>query len=96
MLVDMSLNVELGRLIRDKAAWLYDQGRPSGKISSMSKLVCSEGARKNADFCVQIFGGMGFMDDCVASRYFRDARGLTLADGTSEAQKMTIARALTR
>ena len=92
MLVEMALNLELGRLIRDKAARLLDQGRPHGKESAMAKWFCCESGKQAADYAVQIFGGMGFMDECPASRYYRDIRAATIADGSTQIQKHIIAR----
>jgi alkylation response protein AidB-like acyl-CoA dehydrogenase len=92
MLVEMALNLELGRLIRDKAARLLDQGQPHGKESAMAKWFCCESAKQAADYAVQIFGGMGFMDECPASRYYRDIRAATIADGSTQIQKHIIAR----
>jgi butyryl-CoA dehydrogenase len=92
MLVEMALNLELGRLIRDKAARLFDQGLPHGKESAMAKWFCCESGKQAADHAVQIFGGMGFMDECPASRYYRDIRAATIADGTTQIQKHIIAR----
>lgn len=92
MLVEMALNLELGRLIRDKAARLFDQGLPHGKQAAMAKWFCCESAKQAADYAVQVFGGMGFMDECPASRYYRDIRAATIADGTTQIQKHVIAR----
>ncbi len=92
MLVEMALNVELSRLIRDKAARLLSQGLPHAKESAMAKWFCCESAKQAADYAVQVFGGMGFMDECPASRYYRDIRAATLADGTTQIQKHIIAR----
>jgi len=92
MLVEMALNAELSRLIRDKAARLLGQGRPHAKESAMAKWFCCESAKQAADYAVQVFGGMGFMDECPASRYYRDIRAATIADGTTQIQKHIIAR----
>ena len=92
MLVEMALNVELSRLIRDKAARLFDQGLPHGKEAAMAKWFCCESAKQAADYAVQVFGGTGFMDECPASRYYRDIRAATIADGTTQIQKHVIAR----
>ena len=64
MLTDMALNVELGRLIRDKAARLSEAGKPFAKEAAMAKWFITETAKKAADDAVQIFGGMGCMDEC--------------------------------
>jgi len=92
MLTEMALNNELSRLIRDKAARQSDQGEPHGKEAAMAKWFCCESAKRAADLAVQIFGGMGFMDECPASRYYRDIRAATIADGTTEIQRYIVAR----
>lgn len=92
MLVEMALSVELSRLIRDKAARLLAQGQPHGKEAAMAKWFCCESAKRAADCAVQIFGGRGFMDECPASRYYRDIRAATIADRTTEIQKHIVAR----
>jgi len=92
MLTDMALNVELGRLIRDKAARLHAQGKPFIKEAAMAKWFITETAKQAADHAVQIFGGMGFMDDCPVSRYYRDIRAATIGEGTTEIQRYVVAR----
>ena len=92
MLVDMALDVELGRLLRDQACRLHDAGRPYAKEAAMTKLFCTEMAKRAADGAVQIFGGLGYMDEMPVSRYYRDIRAATIAEGTSEIQKHIIAR----
>ena len=92
MLTDMALDLELGRLIRDKAAHLYEAGRPFAKEAAMAKWFITESAKRAADSAVQIFGGMGFMDECPASRYYRDIRAATIGEGTTEIQRYVVAR----
>lgn len=92
MLVDMALEIEMGRLLRDKACRMHDARVPYAKEAAMAKLFCSEMAKRAADSAVQIFGGMGFMDETPVSRYYRDIRASTIAEGTSEIQKYIIAR----
>jgi len=94
MLVDMALNVELSRLIRDKAARLLESGQPHAKEAAMAKYFCCESAKQAADCAVQVFGAIGFMDECPVSRYYRDVRAATIADGTTQIQKHIIAREL--
>ncbi|HEU4759100.1 MAG TPA: acyl-CoA dehydrogenase family protein [Dehalococcoidia bacterium] len=94
MLVEMALNLELGRLIRDKAARLLGRGQPHAREAAMAKWFCAESAKQAADYAVQVFGGAGFMDECPASRYYRDIRAATIADGTTQIQKHIIAREL--
>lgn len=92
MITDMALNIELGRLIRDKAAHLAMQGKPFAKEASMCKWFVTEMAKDCTDKAVQIFGGMGFMDACPVSRYYRDIRAATIGEGTTEIQRYVVAR----
>jgi short-chain 2-methylacyl-CoA dehydrogenase len=92
MLTEMALDVELGRLIRDEAARLCMAGKPFFKQAAMAKWFITESAKKAADHAVQIFGGMGFMDECPASRYYRDIRASTIGEGTTEIQRHVVAR----
>jgi butyryl-CoA dehydrogenase len=92
MLVDMALEIEAARLLRDKACGMHDAGVPYAKEAAMTKLFCTEMAKRAADHSVQIFGGMGYMDETPVSRYYRDIRAATIAEGTSEVQKYIIAR----
>jgi alkylation response protein AidB-like acyl-CoA dehydrogenase len=92
MLVDMALELELSRMLRDKAALLIDQGKPHMKEAAMAKYFCCEAAARAANSAVQIHGAMGFMDECAVSRYYRDIRAATIADGTTQIQKWIIAR----
>lgn len=92
MLTEMALNVELSRIIRDKAAWLFENGKPFFREAAMTKWFACETAKKNADYAVQIFGGQGYMNCCPVSRFYRDARATTIAEGTTEIQRHVIAR----
>jgi short-chain 2-methylacyl-CoA dehydrogenase len=94
MLVDMAVEIEAGRLLRDKACGMYDAGLPYAKEAAIAKLFCTESAKRAADSAVQIFGGLGYMDETPVSRYYRDIRAATIAEGTSEVQKHIIAREL--
>jgi short/branched chain acyl-CoA dehydrogenase len=94
MLVDMAVDIEAGRLLRDKACLMYEAGMPYAKEAAMTKLFCTEMAKRAADGAVQIFGGLGYMDETPVSRYYRDIRAATIAEGTSEVQKYIIAREL--
>ena len=95
-LVDMAVDVELARLITYKAALLEGQGRLSEftKEVAMAKLFASEISQKAAASAVQIHGGLGFMRECPASRFYRDCRLLTIGEGTSEIMRLVIARHL--
>lgn len=94
MLVDMAVEVEAARLLRDQACRMYQARVPYAKEAAMAKLFCSESAKRAADHAVQIFGGLGYMDETPVSRYYRDIRATTIAEGTSEVQKHIIAREL--
>lgn len=93
-LADMALKVELARLITHKAAVLRDRGKPFAQAAAMAKLYASEIATEVAHQAIQVHGGAGFMDECPVSRFYRDARILELGEGTSEIQRMVIARSL--
>lgn len=91
-LADMAMKIELARNMVYKAAWLKDQGRPFSKEASMCKLYASEIAMEVADEAIQIHGGYGYMKEYEVERYMRDAKLLEIGEGTSEVQKMVIAR----
>lgn len=91
-LADMAMKIELARNMVYKAAWLKDQGRAFSKEASMCKLYASEIAMEVADQAVQIHGGYGYMREYEVERYMRDAKLLEIGEGTSEVQRMVIAR----
>jgi alkylation response protein AidB-like acyl-CoA dehydrogenase len=93
-LADMATAVELGRTATLKAAWLKDHGQPFGQVASMAKLYATESAFRVANEAVQIHGGNGYMDDFPVERYLRDAKLLEIGEGTSEIQRLVIARGL--
>jgi hypothetical protein len=86
--------VEAARLLTYRAAWLKDQGRRMTLESAMAKLYASEIAVRAAEDCVQMHGGYGFVKDYPAEKYFRDVKLLTIGEGTSEVQRLVIARQL--
>ena len=92
MLADMAVEVEAARLLTYKAAYLADKGERFTKEASIAKLYSSEVALRAATNAVQIHGGYGCTKECPAERYFRDAKVLSIAVGTSEIQRMVIAR----
>jgi len=94
-LADMWKDIEAARLLVYKAAWLIDQGNPDPALSSAAKLFASEVAVKVTYEAVQIFGGYGYSKEYDIERYYRDARVGTIYEGTSEAQRIVIARRLT-
>lgn len=91
-LADMAMKIELARTMVHKAAWLKDQGRAFGKEASMCKLYASEIAMEVADQAIQIHGGYGYMKEYEVERLLRDAKLLEIGEGTSEVQRMVIAR----
>ncbi len=91
-LAEMATKIELGRNLLYKACWLKDNNKTFGKEAAMSKLYCSEIAKEVADDAVQIHGGYGLMKDYDIERFYRDQRLLQIGEGTSEIQKLVIAR----
>ncbi len=93
-LADNATRIEAARLLTYRAAYLKDRGVRTTRESSMAKLFASEVAVKAADDCVQIHGGYGFVKDYPAEKYFRDVKLVTIGEGTSEIQRLVIARQL--
>ncbi|MGW4648366.1 acyl-CoA dehydrogenase family protein [Kitasatospora sp. NPDC004289] len=95
MLADISVELEAARLLTWRVADLIDRGLPFATESSTAKLFASEAAVKAANNALQVFGGYGFIDEYPVGKYLRDARVMTLYEGTSQIQKLLIGRALT-
>jgi len=93
-LADAATKIEAARLLTYRAAYLKQQGQRTTLESSMAKLYASEIAVRVADDCVQIHGGYGFVKDYPAEKYFRDVKLTTIGEGTSEIQRLVIARQL--
>ena len=93
-LADGATRIEAARLLTYRAAYLKDRAVRTTLESAMAKLYASEIAVKAADDCVQIFGGYGFVKDYPAEKYFRDVKLTTIGEGTSEIQRLVIARQL--
>jgi alkylation response protein AidB-like acyl-CoA dehydrogenase len=94
-LADMATRIQAARLLTYRAAWLKDQGVVrTGRESSMAKLYSSEIAVRAAEESVQIHGGYGFIKDYPAEKFFRDVKLCTIGEGTSEIQRLVIARQL--
>jgi alkylation response protein AidB-like acyl-CoA dehydrogenase len=93
-LVTHAAAVQAARLLTLRAAWLKDQGRRTTLESSMAKLYASEIAVRVAEDAVQIHGGYGFVKDYPAEKFFRDVKLTTIGEGTSEIQRLVIARQL--
>ena len=96
MLADMATRLDAARCLLFRACWLKDQGRPFGPEASMAKLVASETAMWATTKAVQIHGGYGYMREFPVERYMRDAKLGEIGEGTSEVQRIVIARALLR
>jgi alkylation response protein AidB-like acyl-CoA dehydrogenase len=93
-LAEMQVKVEASRLLIYKAANLKDQGLPYAKAASMAKLYASEAGYEVANEAVQIFGGYGYSKDYPVEKYYRDIKLCTIGEGTSEIQRIVIARYL--
>lgn len=92
MLADIATEVEVARLLTLRAAWLKDAGQPAMRAAAMAKLFASEAAMKAATRAVQIHGGAGYITEFPVERIFRDAKLTEIGEGTSEIQRMVIAR----
>lgn len=91
-LADMAVKIEVARNMVYKAAWLKDQGKSFGKEAAIAKYFASEMAMEITDEAIQIHGGYGYMKEYEVERYLRDAKLLEIGEGTSEIQKLVIAR----
>jgi short-chain 2-methylacyl-CoA dehydrogenase len=93
-LADMATEIEAGRNLVYKAAWLKDEGRPFAKEAAMAKLYTGELSNRVANWALQIHGGYGYMEESPISRFYRDQKILEIGEGTNEVQRMVIARHL--
>jgi alkylation response protein AidB-like acyl-CoA dehydrogenase len=93
-LADLSTEIEAARLLTYKAAWLKDQGRNFSLTAAQAKLKSGRLAVKATEEAVQIHGGYGYIEEYPVCRFYRDAKILTIGEGTDEVQQMVIARAL--
>lgn len=93
-LADMAMEIELARNMVLKAAWLKDQGKPFTKEAAYAKLFASEMATRTCNQAIQIHGGSGYMREYEVERYLRDAKLMEIGEGTSEVQRLVIARQL--
>jgi acyl-CoA dehydrogenase len=94
-LADMAVKVDASTLLAYRAAWLHDTGQSSsGCAASIAKLYCSEAAQEVVDQALQVFGGMGVMHGTAVERLYRHVRAFRIFDGTSEIQKLIIAKHL--
>ena len=94
MIADIATMIEAGRLLTYRAAGLYDRGRPFTKEAAMAKLFTSEAANKISYLALQIHGGYGYSREYTIERIYRDTRVLSIYEGTSEIQRLVIARNL--
>ncbi|TVR38216.1 MAG: acyl-CoA dehydrogenase [Bacteroidia bacterium] len=95
-LADMATEIEAARMMVLKAAWLKDQGKPHGTESAMAKLIATDVAMKTTTEAVQIHGGYGYVKEYHVERLMREAKLTQIYEGTSEIQKLIIARAISR
>ncbi len=93
-LADMATEIEAGRCLVHRAAWLKDRGRPFAREAAMAKLYTGELSHRVANWALQIHGGYGFSDEFPISRLYRDQKILEIGEGTNEVQRMVIARHL--
>ena len=93
-LADMAVEIEAGRQLVYRAAWLNDRGRPFALEAAMAKLYTGELSHRVVNHALQIHGGYGFMDEFPISRLYRDQKILEIGEGTNEVQRLVIARLL--
>jgi short-chain 2-methylacyl-CoA dehydrogenase len=93
-LADMAVEIEAGRNLVYKAAWLKDQDRPFAKEAAVAKLYTGEMSNRVVNWALQMHGGYGYMDEFPISRLYRDQKILEIGEGTNEVQRMVIARQL--
>ena len=96
MLADMATQIDAARLLTYRAAHLQENGLSFIKEASMAKVFASETAMSVTTKAIQIYGGYGYVKDYPLERYFRDAKITEIYEGTSDMQRMTIARQLIR
>jgi alkylation response protein AidB-like acyl-CoA dehydrogenase len=93
-LADMSTEIDAARLLVYRAAWLKEQGRPHTEAGAKAKLYASEMARRQTAEAIQILGGYGYTKEFPVERYYRDAKITEIYEGTSEIQRLVIARSI--
>lgn len=93
-LADMSADLEAARLLVYRAAWLKDQGLPTTRATSIAKLFATEAAMRAASEAVLLHGNRGYSNVYPVERYYRDIKGLQIYEGTSQIQRIIIARDL--
>jgi alkylation response protein AidB-like acyl-CoA dehydrogenase len=95
-LANMSMEIDAARLLVYRAAWLKDNGRPHTEAGAKAKLFASEMARRQTAEAIQVLGGYGYTKEFPVERYYRDAKVTEIYEGTSEIQRLVIARELLR
>ncbi len=95
-LADMATDIEAAKLLTFHAAWMKDQGKDVTKAAAMAKLFASEAAMRITTEAIQVHGGYGYVKEYDVERFFRDAKVLEIGEGTSEIQRMIIARELVK
>jgi len=93
-LANMSMEIDAARLLVLRAAWLKDQGRPHTEAGAKAKLFASEMARRQTGEAIQVLGGYGYSKEFPVERYYRDAKITEIYEGTSEIQRLVIARSI--
>ena len=93
-LADMSTQIDAARLLTYRAAWLKEQGEPHTEAGAKAKLFASEMATRQTSVAIQILGGYGYTKEFPVERYYRDAKITEIYEGTSEIQRLVIARQL--
>jgi short-chain 2-methylacyl-CoA dehydrogenase len=93
-LADMATEIEAGRALTYKAAWLKDQGRPFGRDAAMAKLYTGELSNRVVNAALQIHGGYGYMEESAIARFYRDQKILEIGEGTNDIQRIVIAKHL--
>jgi alkylation response protein AidB-like acyl-CoA dehydrogenase len=95
-LADMATEIDAARLLTHRAAWMKEQGMQTTAYASMAKLYAGEVAVRVANECVQVHGGYGFIKEYPAEKFYRDVKLCTIGEGTSEIQRLVIAREILR
>jgi alkylation response protein AidB-like acyl-CoA dehydrogenase len=93
-LSDLAVSVEAATVLTHKAAWLKDAGRPASQAAAIAKLYSTEAAVTATRIATQVYGGAGFIEESPVARFYRDAKILEIGEGTSEIQRLIIARNL--
>jgi acyl-CoA dehydrogenase len=96
MLADMATELDGARLLVYRAAWLHDQGAPAKRAAAQAKLAATEAAQRVVDRALQLHGGVGLLAGSPTERLYRDVRALRIYEGTSEIQRIVIARDLVK